>query len=113
MICERLAVVVVPFPFTDSPAAKRRPAVVLSSQSFNERNCHSVMAMVTSATEPTWTGDAVVTDLLTAGLNVRCIVRLKLFTLDNRLIIKTIGHLAPKDADSVIAGLRDCLGVTI
>jgi len=47
---KRFDVVVVPFPFTDSAAAKRRPALVLSDEAiFNTPAGHSVMAMVTSA----------------------------------------------------------------
>lgn len=35
MTCEPLDVVAVPFPLTDRPAAKRRPALVVSSAAFN------------------------------------------------------------------------------
>lgn len=38
MTCEPFDVVVVPFPFTDRRAAKRRPALALSSAGFN-RGC--------------------------------------------------------------------------
>ena len=33
--CDALDVVVVPFPFTEQPVTKRRPAVVLSASRFN------------------------------------------------------------------------------
>jgi mRNA interferase MazF len=36
MTCDTWDVVVVPFPFTDSPASKRRPALVLSLRAFND-----------------------------------------------------------------------------
>ena len=48
MTCDAWSVVVVPFPFSDSAEAKSRPAVVLSTRSFN-RGGLSIMAMVTSA----------------------------------------------------------------
>jgi mRNA interferase MazF len=42
-------VVVVPFPFTDRKASKRRPALVLSAMKvFGHLAGHSVMAMITS-----------------------------------------------------------------
>ena len=36
MICDTWDAVSVPFPFTDSPQTKRRPALVLSSRAFND-----------------------------------------------------------------------------
>ena len=47
MICEQWDVVVVPFPFTEKPGAKRRPAVVLSKKGFNEHG-HTVLLMITT-----------------------------------------------------------------
>ena len=96
MICEPWDVVVVPFPFTDRREAKRRPALVLSQTAFNQRG-HSVLAMITSAAQSAWPGDSRIEDLASAGLSHACIVRLKLFTLDNRFILKKAGRLSPVD----------------
>ena len=57
MICNRWDVVVVPFPFIDKPADKKRPAVVLSSLDFNQGG-YTVMAM-TSYNEITVVGAGV------------------------------------------------------
>ena len=46
---QRFDVVVVPFPFTDLNASKRRPALVLTNDSFNQTTKNSVLAMITSA----------------------------------------------------------------
>ena len=35
MTCDPLDVVAVPFPFTERPAVKRRPALAVSSAAFN------------------------------------------------------------------------------
>ena len=35
MICEPWTIVVVPFPFSERPGSKRRPALVLSGRTFN------------------------------------------------------------------------------
>ncbi len=89
-------VVVVPFPFSERPAAKRRPALVLSRKAFNAAG-HTVLAMITTQAHRPWPGDTPIQDLPTAGLPLPCIVRLKLFTLDNRLILRRIGTLSPSD----------------
>ncbi len=97
---EQWEVVIVPFPFSAQPGNKRRPALVLSSRAFNQRG-YSVLAMITTTGHHPWPGDATVTDLKTAGLNAPCLVRLKLFTLDNRLIVKKIGQLSATDQQQV------------
>lgn len=91
-------VVVVPFPFTDRSTTKRRPALVLSStEAFNPPSGHVVLAMITSARNSAWPLDTEIQDLDSAGLPSTSIVRMKLFTLDERLIIRQAGHLGCGD----------------
>jgi len=97
---DALDVVVVPFPFTDKPGTKRRPALVLSSSDFNGHG-HSILAMITTKHHAPWPGDCPIEDLQAAGLQAPCMVRLKLFTLDNRLLIRKVGKLGRTDAMSV------------
>ncbi len=101
----RWDVLVVFFPFTERAAAKRRPALVLSDATFNTSG-HIVLAMITSAARTRWATDVTLTDFASAGLSAPSMVRLKLFTLDNRLIVKVIGALIEADAQSVQARLR-------
>ena len=111
MTFERFAVVRVPFPFSDRNATKNRPAVVLSDQvAFNTSAGHSVMAMITSQSNPAWPLDCLLSDLAAAGLPAPSRVRFKLFTLDHRLVRGELGKLAPADAEVVGAGLAILLG---
>ena len=71
MTFEAFEVVVVPFPFTDRRAAKRRPAVIVSSTDFNETHEESILAMITS-TKSGWSSDISLQDWREAGLNVPC-----------------------------------------
>ncbi len=103
-------VVVVPFPFTDRQADKRRPALVLSkNEEFNVTGGHYVLAMITSQKNLAWPLDAPISDMRKAGLSAASKVRMKLFTLDIRLIIKKIGTLANKDQKAVSKALHDLL----
>lgn len=108
MTFDRWDVVVVPFPFSEKPGTKRRPALVLSTAVFSGAG-HTVLAMVTSKGHSPWPGDTELVDLAAAGLKMPCLVRLKLFTLDNRLLLNRIGALSAKDAKSVSAALREAL----
>ncbi|EHQ53694.1 hypothetical protein ECTPHS_13572 [Ectothiorhodospira sp. PHS-1] len=102
MTFERWQVVRVPFPFTDRTATKNRPALVLSSATtFNGPAGHGVLAMITSAKNPSWPLDCPIEDLAAAGLPAPSVVRCKLFTLDARLIRGELGQLSAADADRV------------
>ena len=109
MICDFGDVVVVPFPFVDFAAEKRRPSLVLSHATFNEANGHSICAMITTAARSKWRSDVAIEDLKPAGLNRPCVVRCKLFTLPNDLILKRAGTLASQDRGKVVAAVRTIL----
>lgn len=100
------AVVLVPFPFTDRAAEKRRPAVVLSEPGFQQACGHLLLAMITSAAQSSWPLDWPIQEWRQAGLPKPCLVRFKLFTLDERLILKSLGALSPADRKGVSAQLR-------
>lgn len=113
MTFERFSVVVVPFPFTDVIATRRRPALVVSTpHSLSRTVGHCVLAMITSADNASWPLDVAITDLEAAGLPHPSVVRMKLFTLDERLVLRTAGQLAPQDAVRVTGSLAELLGVT-
>ena len=110
MTCEPLDVVAVPFPFTDRPAVKRRPALVVSSAAFNRTHAQSILAMITSA-RSTWPSDVAIRDWREAGLHVPCRVRLKLFTLDDALILRKLGALSRRDGEAVADALARSLAL--
>jgi mRNA interferase MazF len=106
--CRRYDVVVVPFPFTDSRTVKRRPALALSSETFSHESGHTLLAMITSAANPPWPMDVAI-DSGKAGLRAPSKVRMKLFTLDNRLIMHKAGGLSTSDQRAVAAAVRKLL----
>ena len=110
MIFKAFDIVAVPFPFTDRDAIKRRPALVISNQRFNQRHNQLVLAMITTAAEEV-PSDVSFAHWQEAGLKVACHFRLKLFTLDKNLVLKTIGHLSPQDVKSVQAVLTEYVDI--
>jgi mRNA interferase MazF len=108
VICEPFDLVAVAFPFVDGPGTKRRPALVISQPAFNAQG-HTVLAMVTTREHTPWPGDTEIAHFQDAGLRLPCRVRLKLFTLDNQILVRKIGHLSPSDVASVSAALRQFL----
>ena len=102
MIYEPFDVIVVPFPFMDSSRTKRRPALVLSQKAdFGLKIEQSVLAMITSQKNDPWPLDVPIKNKKQSGLTASSVVRMKIFTLDNRFILRKIGHLSKTDQNQV------------
>lgn len=110
-ICEAGDVAVVPFPFTDIAQAKPRPALALSAAGANEASGNTIFAMITTAARSHWPQDVVLADAAACGLRAASLVRVKLFTLDNRLVSRKIGSLSQRDRVSVRRMLRQLIAV--
>lgn len=99
-------VILIPFPFTDLSAAKRRPALVISSGNFHQSGKDLVVCAITSQS-PTLVGafDYLLSesDLASAGLpklsKIRCG---KMATLDSRIVRRKIGELPSSTVSEII-----------
>jgi len=111
IICDAGDVAILPFPFTDIAVAKPRPALALSAYSANEACGNTIFAMITTAARSHWPQDIPLADAEVAGLTRASIVRIKLFTLDNRLVARKIGALSARDRQSVRRMLRQLIAV--
>lgn len=106
----RGAVVVVPFPYADRLAEKRRPAVVVSGAEIRD-NGIAWLAMITSARNAGWSCDVAITDLETAGLPAPSVVRpWKLATVDVARIAGVAGRLPDRELGAVMDLIGAVLG---
>jgi mRNA interferase MazF len=100
-------VVVVPFPYAERLAEKRRPAVVVSAPDLQRTSGLTWLAMVTSAENPRWQHDVDVSDLKSAGLPAPSLLRpAKIATVDASRILRRIGRLTAQDARLLIESLQ-------
>ncbi len=106
------ALVRVPFPFTERQVIKRRPALVLSKPAFQEQSGHLLLAMVTSARNSQWPTDWQIQDLQASGLPQPCVIRFKLFTLDQSLLIGSLGALSEVDQQGVQKRLLEVVALS-
>ena len=103
-------VVVVPFPYADRLAEKRRPALVISNRKLA---VHGVIwvAMITSTENERWPSDVAITDHARAGLPAPSVVRpAKIACIDPDRIDRRVGRLDKAAARSVGQKLRGFLG---
>ncbi len=104
-------VIVVPFPYSDRLAEKRRPALVISNPEL-ERQCGLVwVAMITSAGRTPSLGDVNIEDQRAAGLPVASTIRAaKVATIEPQRVLRKAGRLAVADRETAEAALRACAG---
>jgi mRNA interferase MazF len=104
-------VVVVPFPYSDKLAEKRRPALIVSAEDVEDKLGRVWVAMITSAVDSQGFGDASIGDLAAAGLPAASILRAsKIATIDADRIIRRAGALSGKDRIGAKAALGLCQG---
>ena len=103
-------VIVVPFPFTDQTATKKRPAVVVSSEAYHRDRPDIILMAITSQVRPVPTvGEVAVVNWQAAGLLKPSVMKPVLATVENRLVIRTLGRLDAHDE----AALRRAIGLIL
>ena len=103
-------IIVVPFPYADRLAEKRRPALVISNRRLA---AHGLMwvAMITSAENEAWPSDVGIGDFKRAGLPAPSVVRpAKIACIEPGRIDRRIGRLDKAAARRVGQRLRGFLG---
>ena len=91
-------IILVPFPFTDQTSSKKRPAVVISSDIYNNDRPDIILMAVTSQMRRLGnTGEAEVKDWQEAGLLKPSLIKPILTTIEKNLVVKKLGNLSEKD----------------
>ena len=107
-------VILIPFPFTDLSTVKQRPALVISSDLFNQRGLDVIVSAITSHIPkeiPAADYLLETSDLKLAGLPKTSIVKLgKIVTIDQRLIRKKLGSLPPQTLQRIFSKLGQVIG---
>jgi mRNA interferase MazF len=104
-------IVLVPFPFTDQTAAKKRPAVVVSSPAYNRQRADIILVAITSQVRASPTvGEVPITKWKEAGLAVPGVIKPVISTLKKQLVIKKLGRLEGEDRQAMLQVLRTILG---
>lgn len=101
-------VVLLHYPFSNLSGAKVRPAVVVNAPHASQ---DVIVVPLTSKTTSLLAGEFVLTDWSKAGLNVPSAAKRGLYTVNQSLIIKSIGNLSDIDASILESSLRNWLGL--
>ena len=104
-------VVLVSVPFAGGHGSKRRPSVVISSESYHTAQPQNILIARISANvagHQTAT-DYTLKDWEAAGLHVPSVANIVLFTIEPSDIYAPIGHLSDHD----LAGIETCLRIAL
>jgi len=104
-------IVLVPFPFTNQASSKKRPAVVVSNAAYNGSRLDIVVMAVTSQ-QPSSAriGDAIVQNWQSAGLLKPSVVKPVFATIEQRLVIRTLGRLVTADLEALRQTIAQVIG---
>jgi mRNA interferase MazF len=91
-------VILVPFPFTDQSTSKKRPAIVISSDNYNQNKPDIILIAVTSQVNANLQfGEVLIDDWAGAGLIKSSVVKPIITTLERNLVIRMLGKLQSPD----------------
>ena len=104
-------IVLVPFPFTDQSATKRRPAVVISAEAYNADHPDVILMPVTSQIRAdARPDDAIVEDWKQAGLLKPSAIKPVIATLEQTLVVRRLGKVGERDRRALRSMLDGILG---
>jgi mRNA interferase MazF len=110
--CSRGDIILVPFQFTDQPVAKRRPAVVISSDPYHRGRDEVIIAALTSRIRsPLLVGDHLIKEWRQAGLPKPSVATAILRTVKGNMIVRRVGSLGSGDMLEIDKQLRKVMSL--
>ena len=104
-------VVLVRFPFTNQAAFKQRPAVVISNKAYNLAKPDVVIMAITSQLRsPSSHGDVLVGQWQAANLLKPSMIKPVFATIEQSLILSSLGTLQPADQAALRQAIAAVLG---
>jgi mRNA interferase MazF len=104
-------VVLVPFPFTDQSAVKQRPAVVISSATYNSARPDVVIMAITSQLRlPPGFGEVWINNWQASSLLKPSVIKPVFATLEQKLVIRQLGVLHAQDQSALRSAIASVLG---
>ena len=93
-------IVLVPFPFTDLTNTKKRPALIISPDEYNEK-LDVVIVFITSKLDLKHRiGDYQIQEWEKSNLPKPSMLRMKFATIDKSIILKKLGKLYDQDVNN-------------
>ncbi|MDO8579185.1 MAG: type II toxin-antitoxin system PemK/MazF family toxin [Dehalococcoidales bacterium] len=99
-------VILVSFIFTDESGVKRRPAVIISSDTYHKGRDEAIIAAISSNTERMLVGDNLINDWQTSGLLFPSVATSIIRTIKHDMIAKKLGAMSTHDMAAIDMNLK-------
>ena len=104
-------IVLVPFPFTDQTINKKRPAVTISSEAYNQEHADIIIMAITSqVSAKSRLGEVTIREWKEAGLLLPSIIKPIIATIEKNLILQKLGQLKDSDRQALQQVLAIIIG---
>jgi mRNA interferase MazF len=108
---DRGDIVLVHFVFSDETGAKRRPAVIVSTNNYHQSRQEAIMAAITSNVDRLLTGDYRIASWKAAGLLFPSASTAIIRTIKQSMIERRLGTMPPKELRAIEEKLREVFGL--
>jgi len=105
-------VILVSFVFADESGVKRRPAVIISSDTYHKGRDEAIIAAITSRTERILAGDNLINDWQASGLLFPSVATGIIRTIKDDMIAKKLGAVSTRDMAAIDIKLKLVLGLS-
>ena len=99
--------ILVPFPFADRPGFKKRPAVIISNddhyEGYKKYVCLAITSQENKSNEDRYENKLALTKSVGLLYDDQWVLPNKVFTIEDRLIIKKLGVMDQGDFDTTIS----------
>jgi mRNA interferase MazF len=111
---KRGEIVILDFPYSDGSGSKNRPAVVVQADEFNKAFRDTILATITTNTQPLKTSVVIEPgENPRSGLNLMCAVRCdNIRAIDQRLVLGSVGYLSKQTMQKLDQYLKMALGLS-
>jgi len=103
-------ILLVPFPFTNQNFSKKRPAVIISRNVYNQQKLDLIIMAITSQINSFLTfGELQIIKFSAAGLIKPSVIKPVISTIEKDLVIRKLGQLQNSDCQN----LRDMIQIIL
>lgn len=106
-------IVIVNFPFSGNTGSKKRPAVVISTEKFNESQADLILLAITSNTKNLNYGEALIGKWNDANLLKPSAFKSVIFSVEKQFIYKKLGHLSNDDLDCLCNCIKKIITISV
>jgi len=99
-------VVLVSFIFSDETGVKQRPAVIISSDAYNQHRQEAIISAITSRTDRLLIGDHLIKEWKKVGLLGSSVATGIIRTIKQSMIISKLGTISRDDLNEIDKKLR-------